>query len=424
METSPIAAASIRHHMRSACVSSFALLLAACVHGGGAAPAPAGASSPAGQWVDLRKSTPTDTSVWVLSASGSDELLLVHLDAAGGRHESRRRYGRWSDSRSTGASNELVTALCFTRRPGRDARSCDPYVLDSVRIDGAMARRLRVRGYAGTHTTGDRVLLERTHHERNGGAVTTPQPAPTQATSGGGGGGYQPRSVQPERPSVATHAGTVAAGYAEIETGLQHDRAQDGTSVTQVPSLLKLGLTKRTQVAIALPTLATSGVPFGVGDISVGLKWRVTEDRPTIQDVAILPSVKISSGGARGTGTTDYSVLLINSRVIGAVALDLNLGATWRKGDGTQAPRMSTLWAAAAGVPIHGAFGWALESFGLPGTSGPAGSAPIVALLTGPTYELRPELALDAGIIVPISGPQPHSFYLGLVTSIGKFVRP
>ena len=92
--------------------------------------------------------------------------------------------------------------------------------------------------------------------------------------------------------------------------------------------------------------------------------------------------------------------------------------------DGTQAPRTSALWAAAAGFPIRGAFGWALECYGLPGTSGPAGSAPIVALLTGPTYELRPELALDAGIITPISGPQPHSFYLGLVTNIGKFVRP
>jgi hypothetical protein len=81
------------------------------------------------------------------------------------------------------------------------------------------------------------------------------------------------------------------------------------------------------------------------------------------------------------------------------------------------------MWAAAAGIPIRGAFGWALECYGLPGTSGPAGNAPIVALLTGPTFVVRPELALDLGIITPITGPQPHALYLGLVTSIGRFVH-
>ena len=414
-----------RRGVRAACLASIAIAMGACAHGGAAPQAPMpSAVSPAGEWVDLHKTTPTDTNVWVLSPSGSDQLLTVHLDAAGIRHETRRRYGRWQDARVTMANGALVPALCFTRRPGRDARSCDPYVLDSVRIDGRMTRRLTVKGYAGVHTTGDRVLLERTHHARDAG---TPAPSGAAAAAPGASassGGFNPRSVQPERPSVATHAGTVAAGYAEVETGLERDHLSDGTYATQVPTLLKLGLTKRTQLAIALPTLSATGVPFGAGDVSVGLKWRVTEDRPSLQDVAILPSVKFSSGGARGTGTTDVSVLLINSRVIGPVGLDLNIGATWRSGDGTQAPRTSSLWAAAAGIPIRGAFGWALECYGLPGTSGPAGSAPIVALLTGPTYVLRPELALDAGIIAPISGPQPHSFYLGLVTSIGKFVRP
>ena len=423
--TSSARRAMRRRHARHLATAALAVAAAACMNLGSGphTPSPLGATSPAGEWVDVRRSTPTDTSVWVLTPGGSDELLTVHLDATGAPHVIRRLYGRWHDGRITGASGAPVTALCFTRRPGRDARSCNPYVLDSVRIDGAMARRLSVTGYAGTHTTGDRVLLERTHHARNGGDVTAPPPGPAQ-TASSGHGGYRPRSVQPERPSVATHAGTVAAGYAELETGIQHDRASDGTAVTQVPSLVKLGLTKRTQLSIVLPTVATTGAPFGVGDVSVGIKWRVTEDRPTIQDVAILPGIKIPSGGPRGTGTTDFSLLLINSRVIGPVALDLNLGATWRSGDGTQAPRSSSLWAAAAGIPVHGAFGWAVECFGLPGTSGPAGSAPIVALLTGPTYELRPELALDFGIITPISGPQPHSFYLGMVTSIGRFVRP
>ena len=103
--------------------------------------------------------------------------------------------------------------------------------------------------------------------------------------------------------------------------------------------------------------------------------------------------------------------------------MDLNLGMTWRSGDGTQAPRTSTLWAAAAGIPLRGAFGWALECYGLPGTSGPSGVAPIVAVLTGPTWVVLPELALDAGIIIPVSGPQARAAYLGVVTNIGRLAR-
>lgn len=408
--------------------TSIALLLLVCAacHGtGGVNAAPASmANSPAGEWIDLHKTSPTDTMVWVLTPSGSDQLLTIHLDASGARQVRERLYGRWESRRLVDSTGASVPALCFVRRPGRDARSCDRYTLDSVRVDGISVRRLTVRGYAGAHSTGDRVLLERTPRQRS----SAPPPAAPSNDAGAStssvSGGFHPRSVQPERPSVATHAGTVAAGYAEIETGVESDHVADGTRVTQIPTLLKLGLSRRTQLTIVLPASSATGVPFGQGDVSVGLKWRLTEDRPTTQDVAILPSVKFSTGGLRGTGTTDVSVLLINSRVFGPVGVDFNVGMTWRSGDGSQAPRTSTLWTAAAGIPIRGAFGWALECYGLPGTSGPSGGAPIVAVLTGPTWVVRPELALDAGFILPVTGPQARAAYLGLVTNIGRLARP
>ena len=399
-------------------------LFTAChgANGSPGAPAPL-VSSPAGEWIDLHKTTPTDTMLWVLTPSGSDLLRTIHLDATGVRHERQRRYGRWEDRRVADASGARVPALCFVRRPGRDARSCDRYAIDTVRIDGVTVRRLTVRGYAGTHSTGDRVLLERTH--RAPAAAPTPaSPLPdTNSATASGSGGFHPRSVQPERPSVATHAGTVATGFAEIETGVESDRISDGTHATQIPTLLKIGLSKRTQLAVSLPASSSTGVAFGQGDVTVGLKWRVAENHPSIQDVAILPSVKFSTGGVRGTGTTDVSVLLINSRTFGPVGVDLNLGMTWRSGDGTQAPRTSALWTAAAGIPLRGTVGWALECYGLPGTSGPTGIAPIVALLTGPTWALRPELAVDAGIIVPLTGPQARAVYLGMVANVGRLAR-
>src|SRR5256885_8764954 len=51
--------------------------------------------------------------------------------------------------------------------------------------------------------------------------------------------GIDPRVVQPERPSVATHAGTVAPGFLEIETGIESDRNADGTHALVVPTVLK-----------------------------------------------------------------------------------------------------------------------------------------------------------------------------------------
>ena len=309
--------------------------------------------------------------------------------------------------------------ICFVRRPGRDASSCVDFTIDTVRSGDRPVRRLRLRGYAGEHHTTDRELIERVPRPQAAHADTS---AKSGEGSGGGegAGGFQPRAVQPERPSVATHAGTVAPGYAELETGFEHDRNSDGTRAGLIPTVLKVGLTKRTQLAVQLPALGSTDTPTGLGDIAVGLKWRLMEDDPLFQDIAVLPQVKFSTGGDRGTGTTDASLLLINSRTLGPVGLDLNLGVTRRSGDGSNAPRTATLWAAAAGIPVRGALGWALEAYGLPGTGGEAGTAPIVAILTGPTLVLRQEVELDLGIIMPVTGPQPRAIYAGLVTNLGK----
>ena len=383
-------------------------------------------SAVAGEWVDVRKTTSSDSTVWLLSTDGDDALLTVHVGADGSRREERQHYGRWNEGRTVDSSGANVRALCFVRRPGRDAPSCDAIVVDVVRVNGAELRRLTVRGYVGQHHTGDRVLVER---PRASAAAAAPTDAPTSgadanadAAAPAGSGEYHPRSVQPERPSVATHAGTVAAGYLELETGLEHDSYADATRGVQLGSVFKLGLAKRVQLSLTLPSASATGVPFGVGDLSLGLKWRVSEDGPLLQDVAILPSIKFNSGGDRGTGTTDVNLLLINSRTFGPIGVDINLAATWRSGDGTLAPQTATLWTVAAGIPISGALGWALETYGLPGTSGPAGSAPVVAVLTGPTWVVRPELALDAGVIIPVTGAQPRALYVGLVASLGRLV--
>lgn len=226
--------------------------------------------------------------------------------------------------------------------------------------------------------------------------------------------------MQPERPSVATHAGTVAPGYVEIETGGERDREADGSHAFLIPTEVKIGLAPRAQLSVFLPASVATGVPLGIGDVAAGVKWRIMEGDGFWQRVALLPTVKLPTGGDRGTHTTDVGLLLIDSRTIGPASLDLNLGLTRRSGSGDTAPRTSTLWTESLGVPVAGPVGWQLECFGYPGTHGPAGSAPIVAVLTGPTLGAWRTLALDAGVILPIEGPQPRALYAGLVTNLGR----
>jgi outer membrane putative beta-barrel porin/alpha-amylase len=228
------------------------------------------------------------------------------------------------------------------------------------------------------------------------------------------------RQVQPERPSVATHAGTVAPGYLEIETGIESDRTTDGTHVFTVPTVAKIGLAPRVQLSLFLPVESATGVALGAGDFSAGIKWRLVDGDGPLQRFAILPFVKVPTGGDRGTNTTDAGLILIDSRSIGPASLDLNVGLTQHGGNGSTVPRTTTFWTASGGFSVAGPLGWQLECFGFPGAHGPASNPPTVAILTGPTLGAWRTLALDAGVIIPVAGQQPRGVYAGLVTNVGR----
>ncbi|HET7023996.1 MAG TPA: hypothetical protein VFI39_02190 [Gemmatimonadales bacterium] len=232
-----------------------------------------------------------------------------------------------------------------------------------------------------------------------------------------------PHAVQPERPTVATHAYTVAPGWIEVEAGAEFDRYPDKSRGGSAPVLIKLGLGGRTQLDLFGALVAPPGRRLGGGDAGLALKWRIIDGSRWLGDLALQPSVKFPTGAvgqARGTGTTDAGIIVISSRRFGPVELDVNLGYTRRSGDGTAAPRNATLWTVSFGGPIRGRVGWVAECFGYPATSGPSGSGSVTAVLAGPTLLLRPWLALDAGVIAPIGGVQPSAVYAGTVYNVGR----
>jgi hypothetical protein len=229
-----------------------------------------------------------------------------------------------------------------------------------------------------------------------------------------------PHSAQPQRPTVATHAGTVAAGWLEIEAGSEADAFRFAVS----PVLAKVGLAPRLQLEIQVAIVRPPDRDAtGIADSTFGVKWRLLEQAPIVGDFAIFSSVKVPTGSVEtgtGTGTTDLNVVLISSHKLGPVAMDLNIGYTRRSGDGTVAPRDADVWTASFGGPAHEWLGWAAELYGFPATSGPVGADSIVAFLVGPTFTIRPWLVLDAGGIVPIAGPQPRALFAGVTYNVGR----
>ena len=235
-----------------------------------------------------------------------------------------------------------------------------------------------------------------------------------------------PRAVQPERPTVATHAHTVAPGYFEVETGVQGNRVDAGSRAYAVPTVLKLGLSSHLQLNLGSPAfLASAGQQAGLGDMSVGVKWRLLDDHPLLGDFALLPAIKFPTGSTsdgNGTGTTDIGITMIASYDVHGVAMDLNAAYTRVGNSGDQRGPDAALWTASFGFPVAGRLSWVAELFGAPRIGG-ASAPPATALLTGPSFLISPALNLDAGIIAPIHGDMPNAIYAGLVWNLGTFRR-
>jgi hypothetical protein len=243
-------------------------------------------------------------------------------------------------------------------------------------------------------------------------------PLAAQATA------VDPRAVQPERPTVATHAHTVAPGYVELETGIEGDRYEAGARSWSAPIVAKIGIASHVQVNLfttafsRTPTLAQDR---GFGDVGLGVKWRLLDGHPLLGDVAILPALKLPTGSAdhrTGTGTTDASVTLISSHSFGTVAMDLNAAYTRVGATGVTPASGAALWTASFGANVTERFAWVAELFGAPTIDG-SGAPSSVELLTGPTYLVSPALNLDLGLITPIRGDHPNALYAGVTWNLG-----
>jgi len=196
-----------------------------------------------------------------------------------------------------------------------------------------------------------------------------------------------------------------------------------------MPFVVKVGLGTRVQLDLVPGwerDAQGGGAQSGITDMLVGVKWRLADTAPLLGAFAIQTTVSLPTGNAnagRGTGSAGLNVLAISSHQFGPVSVDVNAGYTRLVGDGSIAPQNSTLCTVASGVPIAGRLSWAAEVFGYPGTSGPSGAPPVVAFLTGPTFAVRPNLVLDAGVVFDIARFGGTAAYAGVTWNVGRLWR-
>jgi hypothetical protein len=230
--------------------------------------------------------------------------------------------------------------------------------------------------------------------------------------------------VQPERPSVATHAFTVAPGYAEIELGGEWDHNPDDTVAWAAPALLKIGVSRRVQLDVQTMAVHPAGETIGMIGTAVAAKWHLASGVPILADVAVQAGVKFPTGGQPPEyETTDGSLILISSHQFDSLSLDVNVGYTRRSGDGSLAPKDAVVATVSASWSLPKDFGIGVEVFMYPGTSGRAGGPSTVDILTGPTYRVNRTFVIDGGVVLRLSGNYADAVYAGVTYNVGRLTR-
>jgi len=226
-----------------------------------------------------------------------------------------------------------------------------------------------------------------------------------------------PRSANPERPTVATHAYTVASGFAELEQGARAFGVNGLGEATSWDFNLKIGVRPGLQLGLFGAGYVRTGAGSGVGD--VGLSLKVSQDISPKTAIAIVPAMTVPSGDAgRGLGAGQ----MLGS-LVGVVSADLPQGFHFDAnagpvGIGAGKPQ----WFTSIGLAHGGAggVGVATELFDFTGGgAGPRQRGFLAALMV----TVADWVVVDAGVVRGLVDGTPDQVFLGMTTNLGRIFK-
>lgn len=226
-----------------------------------------------------------------------------------------------------------------------------------------------------------------------------------------------PRAANPERPTVATHAYTVAPGYAELEQGARAFGVSDLGEATSWDFNLKIGVRPGVQLGLFGAGYVRTEAGSGVGDVGVSLK--LSQAISPKAAIAIVPAVTVPSGDAgRGLGagqTLGSLVGVFSADLPQGFHFDANAGPV---GIGAGKPQ----WFTSVGL-AHGGVsgvGVATELFDFAvGAAGPRQRGFLAALMV----TVVEWAVVDAGVVRGLVDGTPDQVFLGLTTNLGRIFK-
>lgn len=229
--------------------------------------------------------------------------------------------------------------------------------------------------------------------------------------------GQSPRAANPERPTVATHAYTVAPGFAELEQGARAFGVSGLGEGSAWDLNLKIGLRPGLQLGFFGPGYVRTGAGAGVGDVGWSLKAsRVISPKASI---AMVPAVTVPTGDAgRGLGAgraLGSLVGVFSADLPGGFHFDANAGPV-----GIGAGRSQ--WFTSVGL-AHGGVGPVGVAFELFDFTGGGVGTRQRGLLAAVMVTVADWVVLDAGGVRGLVDGTPDQLFLGMTTNVGRIFK-
>jgi hypothetical protein len=228
-----------------------------------------------------------------------------------------------------------------------------------------------------------------------------------------------PRAANPERPTVATHAYTVARGYAELEQGVR----AFGFGLTGLVAAtawdfnLKIGIRPDLQLGVFGAGYVRTGAGVGVGDL--GLSLKVSHAISPTAAIAIVPAMTLPTGDeGRGLGAgraLGSFVGVLSADLPAGVHFDVNAGPV---GIGAgQSQWFTSVGLAHGGV---GPVGLAFELFDFTeGGAGPRQRGFLGALMV----TVADWVVMDGGGVYGLVDGTPDQLFFGITTNLGRIFK-
>jgi len=225
-----------------------------------------------------------------------------------------------------------------------------------------------------------------------------------------------PHAANPERPTFATHAYAVAAGFAELEQGLSVRGIRSLREATSWDVNFKVGISAHAQAALFGPLYVREARGGGVGDMGVALKFRAEVSRRTA--VALVSTATFPTGSAaRGLGAgraLGGLVAVVSAELPWSLHVDVNAGP---QGIGGGALPWFT---SVSGAGTIGRVGLTLELFNY--TTGASG-ARLQGILGAVVLRPADWVVADVGGVRGTVGGTPDQAFVGVTTNLGRLFR-